>query len=346
MRKPFFFLVPVLATVVLLAADQSRVPPLPKPVTSNAVAWLKGGVEVYSLMGIGTKRTWDDVTNKMYVLSLKSGKWIEGKSVPGVAGRLGTSAIGAKNKVYVFGGYVIDGQGGQFIVGDVNTYLADEHRWYRAADLPVPVDSAVVGSAHDRYIYLIGGRSKHGPVNQVQVYDVERNTWIQATPFPGTPVFGHAGGVADDVIVFADGAKANPSGTAGYIVSDECWMGKIDKKDPYKIEWSKLPAHPGAGRFGIIAGAGERDHRILFSGGATAPYDFKGLDAGGKSVHLSAVTFAFELHGERWETVSEDTEDVRADAHGIAFTPVGPFIIGGMSGDSTISGRVLGLPKK
>jgi N-acetylneuraminic acid mutarotase len=348
MRKPFFFLLPVLATVLLEAVDQSKIPPIPKAVTSNAVASLRGGVEVYSLMGIGARKTWDDVTNKMYVLPLKSGKWMEAKPVPGVAGRLGASAIGAKNKVYVFGGYLLDGQGGQFIVGDVNTYLADEHRWYRAADLPVPVDSAVIGVSHDRYIYLIGGRSKHGPVNNVQVYDVERNTWMEATPFPGAPVFGHAGGVADDVIVFVDGARADPSGqnASAYVASDQCWMGKIDKKDPGKIEWSKLPPHPGPGRVGIVAGAGEREHRILFSGGTTAPHDFKGFDARGNPAELSPVTFAFELHGDHWETISEQTEDVRADGRGIAFTPIGPLIIGGTAKDSAISARVLALPKK
>jgi N-acetylneuraminic acid mutarotase len=348
MRKPFFFLVPVLCTVLLLAADQSKIPPMPFPVTSNAVAWLKGGTEVYSLMGVGSKRTWDDVSNKMYVLPLKSGKWIEAKAVPGVAGRLGASAIGAKGKVYVFGGYVIDGQGGEFIVGDVNVYLADEHRWYRAADIPFPVEGAVIGVTHDRYIYLIGGRSKNGPIDNVQVYDVERNTWTQATPFSGTPVFGHAGGVADEVIVFVDGAKIDASKKEGtvYVASDECWMGKIDKKDPNKIEWSKLPPHPGPGRFGIVAGAGDRDHRILFSGGTTTPHNFKGLDVDGKPAVLSPVTFAFEVHGDHWETITEDTEDVRADGRGIAFTPIGPLIIGGMLKDSAISARVLMLPKK
>ena len=33
---------------------------------SNAVASLRNGLEIYSLMGIGTKKTWDDVSNKVY----------------------------------------------------------------------------------------------------------------------------------------------------------------------------------------------------------------------------------------------------------------------------------------
>ncbi len=345
MKKRIAFLLPVLLAVFLLGAEQPKIPPMPSAVTSNAVASLKNGLELYSLMGIGTKRTWDDVSNKMYILPLKSGKWIEGRPVPGVAGRLGASAVGARGQVFVFGGYVIDGQGNELTVGDVNAYLPDDHRWYRAADLPVPVDGIVIGVTHDRYVYVIGGRSKSGPVNNVQVYDTEKNTWSQATPFPGTPVFEHAGGIADETIVYVDGARKDLA-SGRYVASDECWMGKIDHKDPNKIEWNKLPAHPGPGRFGIVAGAGEHEHRILFSGGTVAPHNFKGVGDDGKPAELSPVTFAFELHGGRWETVTEDTYDVRADEAGIVFTPLGPLILGGTLKNSAISARVLGLPKK
>ena len=169
-----------LSTVFLLAADQPKVPPMPAAVANNAVAALKNGIEVYSLMGIGPKKTWDDITNKMYILRLSSKKWMEGHPVPGVAGRLGASAIGARGQVFVFGGYVVDGQGNEMTIPDVNSYVADGRRWYRAADIPVAVDSAVIGVNHDRYIYLVGGKSETGPVNNVQVYDVEKNSWSQA----------------------------------------------------------------------------------------------------------------------------------------------------------------------
>jgi len=351
MRKLPLFLVPAfffaaLCAVFLAATDQPKVPPMPGAVSNNAVASLKNGLEVYSLMGVGTKKTWDDISNKLYILRLASGKWVEGRAVPGVAGRLGASAAGARGQIFLFGGYDVDGQGTEMTIADVNSYVPEDHRWYRAEDIPVPVDSAVIGVNHDRYIYLVGGKSKNGPVNNVQVYDALKNVWSQATPLPGTPVFGHAGGLADDAIVYVDGAKTNPAGSGPYVASDECWMGKIDHKDPNKIVWSKLPAHPGPGRFGIAAGAGEHEHRIMFSGGTATPHNFKGLDSDGKLSEISPVTFVFELHGARWDIIADDTFDVRTDSRGILATPIGPLILGGMLKNGAISARVLTLPKK
>ena len=81
-------------------------------------------------------------------------------------------------------------------------------------------------------------------------------------------MFGHAGGLADEEIIVIDGAKKNTGPGAPYVASDECWIGKIDHKDPNKIEWSKLPPHPGPARFGI-AGGGE-SHKIFSPAAAPA----------------------------------------------------------------------------
>jgi len=343
MRKPFLFLLFLLCAVLVLADEQPKIPPMPGAVSGNAVAALNGGLDVYSLMGIGPKKTWDDISNKVYVLHLRSAKWSVERPVPGVAGRVNAAAIGVKAHIYVFGGFVVDGQGNQMTIGDVNAYLTDDKRWYRAEDIPVPVDSAVIGLDHDRYIYLIGGRSKKGPVNNVQVYDYERNIWSQATPFPGTPVFGHSGAVSDGQIVFVDGAKKNPGQGAPYVPSDECWRGKIDRKDPTKIEWTKLPAHPGDARFGIVGGA--EKSKIFFSGGSASLHDYKGNDAEGKPVALSTLTFAFDLHNGKWESIVKDTFDPRMDSGGILSTPIGPMILGGMVSNTAATARAVVVPK-
>jgi N-acetylneuraminic acid mutarotase len=347
MKKRSAVVVAIFLAVPLLAADKPKVPAMPAAVANNAVAAVHGGLDVYSFMGVGPKKTWDDITNQVFVLHISSAKWGTVRPVPGVGGRLGASAVATKHQIFVLGGFLVDKEGNEFIVPDVNDYLPDEHRWFRAADIPVAVDSAVAGLNHDRYIYLIGGRSKTGPVNNVQVYDIQKNTWSQATPFPGAPVFGHAGGLGDDAIVVVDGAKTNASGSgAAYVPSDECWMGKIDHKDPNKVVWSKLPPHPGDARFGIVAGAREKDRWILFSGGSPKVHNFKGLDAEGKPVQVSSLTFGFDVKNNRWETVDEDTTDPRSDTRGIVTTPVGDMIVGGLVSNAAVTSRAVIIPKK
>ncbi len=347
MKKISGFLLIVFVCATALAQDEPKFPSMPAAVSGNAVAGLKGGFELFSLMGVGPKKNWDDVTNQVYMMTLtRAGKWTTVRQVPGTVGRLNAAASGAKGLVVLMGGYVADNQGVETTVPDVNIYEPGARRWSRGKDIPVPVDSAVTGVVHDRLVYLIGGRAAAGPVNNVQVYDVERDTWIQATPFPGTPAFGMAGGVADENIVIVDGAKPGPEGGPRYLPSDECWYGKIDRKDPAKIEWSKLPAHPGAARFGIAGGPGDRDHRIYFSGGTNTPHNYKGASYDGKPGEVSTVTFDFDLHAHKWETINENTFDPRADGRALVETPLGPVVIGGMVKNLAVTARVTLFPKK
>jgi hypothetical protein len=298
------------------------------------------------MMGVGPRKTWDDVTNQVYTLDLAHPKWREGRTVPGVVGRLGASAAGARGLVVLMGGYAVDAHDAEFTLPDVNVYEPGARRWSRGKDIPTPVDDAVSGVTQNRFIYLIGGRSPAGPVNNVQLYDLEKDIWSQATPFPGTPVFGLAGGVADEEIVIVDGAKPGPAGGPRYVASDECWLGKIDKKDPTKIEWSKLPPHPGPARFAIAGGGSNRDHRVFFSGGTATPHDFKGVPYDGQPQEASAISFAYDLHAHKWETTSEDTFDPRADSRGIVITPIGPVVMGGMVRNLAVTARVTQVPRK
>jgi N-acetylneuraminic acid mutarotase len=346
MKKLLVLVALLISAATVTAVDERKIPPMPAELAGNAVASLKSGVEIFSMMGVGPKKTWDAVSNKIYILDLAHAKWREGRTVPGAAGRLGASAAGAKGLVVLMGGYVVDGQGLELIVPDVNVYEPAAHRWSRAKDLPVAVDSAAVGVTHDRFVYLIGGRSPSGPVNNVQVYDIEKDSWTQATPFPGTPVFGLAGGLADERIVVVDGAKAGLAGGPRYVAADECWLGKIDHKDPYKIEWSKLPAHPGAARFAIAGGGSDHQHRIFFFGGTSTPHDYKGIAYDGQEAEVSEVTFDFDLHGNKWETIATNTDDPRADSRGILTTPVGELVVGGLVKNLAVTARVTELPKK
>jgi len=342
MKKVLVIAFLIFLGVFLVAAADLHLDPFPAPVSNNAVAYLKVGKQPYlfSMMGIGGKKTWDAITNRAFQMNIESGKWIELRPVPGVAGRLAASAAGLRDQVYLFGGYIVDAQGGEITVGDVNVYVPIDSRWYRGADMPVPVDDSVVGAYRDRYVYLISGWSKTDTVRNVQIYDAEKDTWSQGTPIPGRPVFGHAGAILGDTIVYVDGAYKNPVGDPHYIASDECWMGKIQKSDPTKIEWTKLPAHPGNSRYRIAAGPEEKDVKIFFTGGTDNPYNFNGIGYDGKPSEPSPVTFAFNVKTTKWEVINENTPDPTMDHRGLIATKQGLIVVGGIGKGQQTTAKV------
>ena len=161
MKKLVAFFVLLIFSGIIFAASEPKIQPLPAPVSNNAVASLRtrGQSLVFSFMGIGPKKTWDAITNAAYSLDLETGKWTELHPVPGTAGRIAAAAVGAREHVFLFGGYIVDAQGNEMTVPDVNAYQPLTQHWLRASDIPVPVDDFVIGLYRDRYIYLVSGWS-------------------------------------------------------------------------------------------------------------------------------------------------------------------------------------------
>lgn len=343
MTKSLPALLGLLFVATLHAAEEPKLSPLPAPISNNAVALSHDSknLEIFSFMGIGAKKTWDAITNHAYRLDLNTGKWTELRPVPGVAGRLAASSVAFHGQVFIVGGYVVDGQGGETTVSDVNVFVPAENRYYRGADLLTPVDDSVIGVYRDRYVYMISGWSKTDAVRNVQVYDSDKDKWMEATPIPGTPVFGHAGAIVGDTIVYVDGAFKNPTGASPkYVTSSECWMGKITKGNITKIEWTKLPAHPGSARYRIAAGVSEKDSRIYFSGGTDNPYNYNGIGYNGQPSEPSPVTFAFSVRSGKWETISANTPDPTMDHRGLLVTRRGLILVGGMEKGQQVSATV------
>src|SRR6202140_4607471 len=150
-----------LLVVRLQAAEEPKLSPLPAPVSNNAVAISHDdyGSRIFSFMGIGPKKTWDAITASAYEMDPGTGKWTEKRPVPGVAGRLAASAVALHDQVFIFGGYVVDAQGGEARGSDLNVFFPAENRYYRGKDIPVPVDDAVVGYfTIATFFWLAGGR--------------------------------------------------------------------------------------------------------------------------------------------------------------------------------------------
>lgn len=302
------------ATLIALGSQcgASTLPALPEPVTNNAVAALEidGNTHLYSFMGLGQGKTYQDVHHKGWELMIdaqgNASSWREIPSVPSslpLKGRLASIAVGMKESVYLFGGYTVASDHTEISTPDVYQYLPKQQKYRRLASMPVPVDDAVALPYANRYIFLISGWHNDGNVNLTQVYDTQTNRWFQASPYLGRPVFGHAGGIVNNRMLICDGVKVVPREAQRRTFAAEaaCYSGVINSEDVTKIDWRKI-AHPtGVSRY-RMASAGDPDNqRILFVGGSVNPYNYNGLGYNGEPSEPDNRVWAFDLNTNQWQ---------------------------------------------
>jgi N-acetylneuraminic acid mutarotase len=226
-------------------------------------------------------------------------------------------------------------------------FMSGRGIWYRAQDMPIALDNTVAGVYRDRFIYTLGGRSQGNPVRNVELYDAERDAWSEATPLGGSAVFGHAGGIVGDTIIYIDGAQLNPTGgRPRFVPATECWMGKIDHKNPARIQWTKLAPHPGSAHYQIAAAASDHDHKIYFSGGSEQLHSYSGMTYGGARAEASAMTFAFDVKSGKWEILNEKTPNPTLGNRSLVVTPHGLVRIGGIDRDQKVTANVAVIPRK
>jgi hypothetical protein len=58
------------------------------------------------------------------------------------------------------------------------------------------------------------------------------------------------------------------------------------------------------------------------------------------------VTFAFNVHARKWETINENTPDPTMDHHGLVATTEGLIMVGGMDKDQKVVSSVQVLDLK
>ncbi len=313
-------------------------PPLPAPVTNNAVAAVKtdAGVAVFSFLGLDSTRVWSGVTNAAYRWDVGSTEgWRPVDPVPG-PGRLAATAQVVGGKIYVFGGYTVAADGKERTLPDVNVYDPASGTWSRGRDIPVPVDDAVSGVWRDSLVVLVSGWRNGASVDRVQWYDPAADRWSEATPIAGRPVFGHAGAVVGDHIVYVDGAAAVDD-TRRFALDTAAWMGDITSGDPTLVAWSALGEHPLPGLY--RAAGGSVGGLVLFVGGSENPYNYDGIGYDGVPSEPIRQVLAFALRAGEWRNLAAPplaTMDHRT--LGVAGGMV--FLAGGMEEGQAVSGKV------
>jgi len=317
--------------------------PLPAPVSNNAVASVKAGRREYvvSFNGLGEGKTHDDTLASTYVYDSRSKSWSEADPVPGDAGRLASVAATADELVYVFGGYTVAGDGAESSTPWTHAFNPRKRTFEERAPMPVAVDDAVAVTFDERYIYLISGWHDLGNVNLVQRYDTRKDAWVQATPIPGPPVFGHAGGIVGNTIVYCDGVavEVHDDRPRDFVAVPDCYLGIIDNEDGRRIVWRSVDYHPGLPRYRMAAAGVAEVNGVLFVGGSENPYNYNGIGYDGQPSEPAADALLFDIDTQSWRVLGFEGESTM-DHRGLVPFKGQWLTVGGMAADQRVTNRV------
>ena len=336
----------------LSACEQNKAPEavsetlgfaLPEPISNNAVAVADGpdGPTLYSFNGLKAGKSWKDTSNAAFacVIATESCKAIAPVPVP--QGRLASAAVTVAGKIYIFGGYTVAANGDEVSTPEVFVFDPATGTYEQQADMPTPVDDVVAVPYQNRFIYLVSGWHDEGNVSVVQLYDTQTGAWTEVTPFPGTPVFGHSGGIAGNSMIISDGvASIFADGKRKFVAAKLSWRGDIDPKNPTQITWRAVDAHSGPARYRMAAIGDEAGQRIIFAGGGDNPYNYDGIGYDGVAAKPSGGFFAYDLKTDKWV---EHGRLVEPSMDHRALGKVGQhyYIVGGMDAEQQILSRIV-----
>jgi len=313
-------------------------PPLPQPVTNNAVVALESedGVAVFSLLGLDSTKAWTGVTDAVYRWDVGSGEgWRARTPVPG-PGRLASTAQVMDGRIFLFGGYTVAEDGTERSLPNVDIYDPAADTWSRGADIPVPVDDAVSGVWRDSLVVLVSGWSDGDNVPAVQLYDPATDRWSRGTDIPGMPVFGHSGTVVGDRIVYLDGVRTDGENPR-FVLDAAAWEGVLDPERPEEIAWSPLPRHPAPPLYRAAGGA--LGGLAVFAGGTETPYNYDGEGYDGTPAEPIRQVMAYVPATRSWRLLfAPPMGSMDHRTLGVAARTV--FLVGGMEEGRVVSNKV------
>lgn len=332
------------ATSANNAIDLTTLPALPEATANNSVAKVstENGDYLVSFMGLGSGKDYPDVHNKVWSLKLGEQNWRASTPVPSTispVGRLASTAVGIGAYAYVFGGYTVDKDHNEISSPDVYRFDVEKNSYKKLTPMPVPVDDSVALVYQNRFIYLISGWHNDGNVNLVQVYDIQTDSWQQASPFLGTSVFGQAGAISGNVMVICDGVGVVPHANKrrSFKGVAQCFKGEINPKTPYKVDWRVLKHPTGKARYRMAAGTYNKS--MYFVGGSENPYNFNGIGYNGVPSTASNNIWRFDVNTNGWQMY--ESKEATMDHRGLIIWGDIGLTIGGMNSKQQVLNKII-----
>jgi N-acetylneuraminic acid mutarotase len=331
---------------LLMASTSSiAIPDLPEPVTNNSVAstTVRGKTYIVSALGLGPGKQGSDLHNKVWMHTLGEFGWSELPAVPSqqrLTGRAGASMVALNNNFFLFGGFTINADGSKQTAGDSYRLDPVTRRYTRINDIPVAVDDAVALPYQNRYIYVASGWSDYGNVNLMQLFDNFTQRWSQATPFPGKPVSGLAGGIVGNTLLLCDGVALEypPAQPRAFVMEPACWQGIIGTT-PNEIAWQQVPHPTGNARFRMAATGTELNGEqvIVFVGGSQTSYIYNGVSLQGRPATPSKQIWVYSVSKQQWRTAAQSSEIM--DARTLLELEGSLYTLGGMINDQQVTNK-------
>jgi N-acetylneuraminic acid mutarotase len=342
MRLSFVSLLFVVLQNTSQALDTTTIAKLPEPRANIAVAAPDANT-ICAANGLAAGKSKADLRASGWCFDKALQTWKGLPSIPGAGGRLGSSAVTLNGRFYLFGGYEVAADDKETTIATLHKLSSNRRSWTLVSKHPRPADDAVLLPYRDRWLILISGWQTDRNISDVTVFDTQQTKrgWVALANYPGSAVFGHAGGIVDDQMVICDGvtARKGADGKNQFSMSNQCFLGslRIGKNQKLKLTWQAIPAHPHLPRYRMAAAG--IDHKgsptIVFAGGSERPYNYNGIGYDGIPAEASAKVFAFDLKQRRWQEWPELTKP-RMDLRALVSYQKQLWVTGGMTEDQQV----------
>lgn len=326
----------------LLAVSQSQLighwdsrSPMPVRRSNMATASLQiaDTTFIYTFMGLdSTKACGSSLRLEAFRYNTVTDIWQQIPNVPDSEGRIAASVTGINGKIFLIGGYKVNGNCNEYSSPRVDIYDPLSNTWTLGDSTPIPIDDHVQLCYKDSLIITISGWSQNQNTRAVQIYDTYLDAWSSSNNILGQGRFGHAGGISGDTILYIDGVSSSFSHV------NQTWKGVIQNGDPHSIVWTNLGSHPGQKTY--RCGGFSYQDWILFTGGTNNAYNFDGIGYNGQASIETGRTWGYNLTTSNFAEFARNPDSVM-DVRQIVEVDGNQFyVVGGMEAGQNVSSLV------
>ncbi len=228
---------------------------LPSGPKVQGVALVANAGKVYRVGGMSPQNAPDEKSNNISLASVsmydvKAGKWADLPAMP--AARSSHDAVILNNKLYVFGGWAMNGnEKPKWHEDGAALDLAKPEAKWEAIKQPF-ARRALTAAAFENKIYIIAGMGSDANLDtSVNIYDPATNTWSKGTDLPGEK----ANGFTPAACVCEGKLYVSPMDGKIYRLDAESWK-EVSALKNARFVHRVVPI--GGGRMLAIAGASKQ----------------------------------------------------------------------------------------